>query len=408
MESLKLVIVGHVDHGKSTLIGRLLYDTNSLPEGKMDEIKEICKALGREVEFGFIMDHLEEERDQGITIDTTQIFFKTNKRKYVIIDAPGHVEFIKNMITGASQAEAAILIVDATEGVQEQTKRHSYILNLLGLKQIVVIINKMDLVDYKEAKYNEVKNELIEFLNNINITPKAVIPISAKNGYFIAKKNKELSWYKGPTVLESLDLFHIRKLPVNQPLRFCVQDVYKYEKRIAVGKVESGELIKGDKIKILPSGEETVVESIEEFLKDDVKKAEAGKNTGLVTKDKVFLDRGNIIVSPENLPTITDIIHANIFNMDKMPLTKREKFLFKCATQEIMCHIEKIEKVINSSTLEILGRDVEKINDKEVAEIIIKTEKPIVIEDFNYIEALGRFVLERNNITCAGGIIKTN
>src|SRR3989344_6036232 len=206
-ENMKIVLVGHVDHGKSTLIGRLLYDTESLPEGKIEEIKAVCESLGKKFEVGYILDSLEEERDQNVTIDTTQIFFKTNKRNYTIIDAPGHVEFIKNMITGASQAEAATLIVDAEEGVQEPTRRHAYILNMLGLKQIIVVINKMDLIKYEEKEFNNVKDKLTEFLSNINVKPSIIIPISAKEGDNITKKSENMQWYKEKTVLESLDTF---------------------------------------------------------------------------------------------------------------------------------------------------------------------------------------------------------
>ncbi|MBW3019064.1 GTP-binding protein, partial [Candidatus Woesearchaeota archaeon] len=199
-EYLKFVIVGHVDHGKSTLIGRLLYDTNSLPEGKMEEIKKMSEEKGKEAEFAFVLDALEEEMEQGITIDTTQIWFKTPKRQYVIIDAPGHKEFLKNMITGASQGEAAILIVDAEEGVKENTKRHAYILSMLGIKQVVVVMNKMDLVGYKEERYNEVKTELEKFLGQLGVKPLYYIPLSAKQGDNVAKKSENMPWYTGMTV----------------------------------------------------------------------------------------------------------------------------------------------------------------------------------------------------------------
>ncbi len=404
LENLKFVIVGHIDHGKSTLIGRLFYDTDSLPEGRMEEIEQICKALGKEVEFAYVMDHLREERDQGITIDTAQTFFNTTKRSYTIIDAPGHVEFIKNMITGASQAEAAMLIVDIEEGVQEQTRRHAYILSLLGLDQVIVVINKMDLVDYKEERYEEVKKELLKFLNSIKIKPTYIIPISAKQGDFIAKKTKNLSWFKGPTVLEALDTFKTRKSARNKALRLPVQDVYKYEKRIIAGRVESGTIKPGEKIKILPSGEETIVQSIEEYGKENVKQAEAGKSTGITTRDKVFADRGDVITHTRDLPAVTDTIKAHVFWMDKQPFKKNERLLFKCATQEVMSSIDKIDRVIDSSTLKLLSKDADQIKNREVADIIIKTEKPVVVENFNIVQELGRFVFQRKD-TCAGGII---
>lgn len=404
MENLKFVIVGHVDHGKSTLIGRLFFDTDSLPEGRMEEIKAICESLGKEVEFAYVMDHLQEERDQGITIDTAQTFFRTKKRQYTIIDAPGHVEFIKNMITGASQAEAAMLIVDVEEGVQEQTRRHAYILSLLGLDQVIVVMNKMDLVNYKKERYKEVKKELLKFLNAIHIKPTYLIPISAKQGDFIAKKTDNLSWFKGPSVLEALDTFHVKESAKKKALRFPVQDVFKYDKRIIVGRIESGTIKVGEKIKILPSGEETIVKSIEEYEKKDVKKAEAGKSTGIVTKDKVFVDRGDVITHTKDLPIITDTIKAHVFWMDKVPFKKPERLLFKCATQEVMCGIEKIERTIDSSTLKLISKDAKEIKNREVADIIIKTEKPVVVENFNNVQELGRFVFQRKD-TCAGGII---
>ena len=262
-EHLKLVIVGHVDHGKSTLIGRLFFDTDSLPKEKIEEVKQICEALGKELEFAYVMDHLEEERSQGITIDTAQTFFKTEKRDYVIIDAPGHREFTKNMITGASQAEAAILIVDASEGVREQTRRHAYILGMLGLKQVIVAVNKMDLVDYSENVFNEVSKQTTDFLERIGIAPTYIIPISAKEGDNVAKASDRMKWYTGPTILQALDTFKKTEKRDENPLRFAVQDVYNIDgKRIIVGRVEAGTLRVGDNIIVLPTGEETTVETI--------------------------------------------------------------------------------------------------------------------------------------------------
>jgi len=401
MEQLKLVIVGHVDHGKSTLIGRLLYDTNSLPEGKFEEIKSVCEALGKEVEFGYVMDNLEEERDQGITIDTAQTFFKTDKRDYVIIDAPGHVEFVKNMITGASQAEAAILIVDADEGVQEQTRRHAYILSMLGLKQVVVVVNKMDLVEYKQERFNEVNSELIKFLDEIKIEPSAIIPISSKEGDNIANKSENMDWYEGITVLDALDTFNVHPSANEKKFRFAVQDVYKHDKRINVGRVESGMMKSGEEIIVLPSGEKTSIESIEEFMKENVENAESGESTGFVTKDKLFLDRGNIICYPGEEAQAVKEFKAHIFWMSKEPLQKGERIILKCSTQETVCTVE-FDKVRNSSTLEEVDKDI--LENRDVADVVITTDEPIVVENFNEIEELGRFVLERLN-TCAGGIV---
>ena len=402
-ENLKLVLSGHVDHGKSTLIGRLFFDTNSLPEGRIEEIKIICKNLGKPLEFGYVMDHLVEERDQGITIDTAKTFFKTKKRQYTIIDAPGHVEFIKNMITGASQAEAAILIVDAEEGVQEQTRRHAYILSMLGLNQVIVAINKMDLVGYKEKRFKEVKKELLVFLKKVDIKPTYIIPISAQKGDSVAKKSKKLGWYDGPTILKALDTFKVTKSLAKRSLRLPIQDIYKHKKRIIAGRISSGSIKKGQKIKILPSGEETEVKEVLEYQKD-IKGAVAGQSIGITTKDKVFVDRGDVITEKKDQPQITDKIKAHLFWMEKKPLEKGERVRIKIATQEVMCEIEKFERIIDSSTLKVLEKNGDKIENRQVADVVIKTEKEIVVDDFNKVPELGRFVLERTD-TCAGGII---
>lgn len=403
-EVLRFVLVGHVDHGKSTLIGRLFYDTDSLPEAKYEEIKTACEAMGKDFEFGYVMDHLEEERTQGVTIDTAQTFFNTEERNYNIIDAPGHVEFVKNMITGASQAEAAILIDDAEEGVQEQTRRHAYILSMLGLEQVIVVLNKMDLVDYSQDRFKEVKENLLEFLDSIGIEPSYVIPISAKEGDFVAEKTENLSWYDGPTVLKALDTFEKKSVPVKKPLRLPIQDVYKFDdSRAAVGKVESGIIKKGDSVMVMPEKKETKVKKIVEFGKNPTQ-AIAGKSIGVSTEDKLFLDRGNIIASPEDTPVVTDTIKGHIFWMDETPYQKGERIKFKCATQEVMSEL-KIEDVLDSSTLEVVSEDgVESIENRQVANVTIKTSKPVAVENFNKIQGLGRFVLERTD-TCAGGII---
>jgi sulfate adenylyltransferase subunit 1 (EFTu-like GTPase family) len=206
-ESLAFVMVGHVDHGKSTLIGRLLCDTDSLPDGKLEEIEAAAAAEGREMEIGFVMDHLHEERERGITIDTAQTFFSSPARDYVIIDAPGHKEFIKNMITGASQAEAAVLLCCVDEGVQEQTRRHAYVVRLLGLEQVVVAYNKMDRVGYEQQRFEQVKADMDVFLGRLGITPSVEVPVSARIGDNVADRSDNMPWHEGPTILEALDMF---------------------------------------------------------------------------------------------------------------------------------------------------------------------------------------------------------
>src|SRR5438874_1902676 len=238
-QRLKIVFVGHVDHGKSTLIGRLLHDTNSLPEGKLAQVEQACAAEGMEFEFAFLLDALLEEQEQNITIDTTQIPFRTQRRDYVIIDAPGHKEFLKNMITGAASADAALLLIDAHEGVQEQSRRHGYMLHLLGIRQVIVLVNKMDLVGYKQDVFDAIESQYRAFLKQLGVEPKRFIPIAAKHGDNIVQHSANTPWYKQAPVVESIDsLFEIPPPPTHLPLRFPIQDVYRFDhRRILAGRV---------------------------------------------------------------------------------------------------------------------------------------------------------------------------
>ncbi len=402
---LSFVIVGHVDHGKSTLIGRLLYDTDTLPPDKIAEMKKMSALQGRETEFAYLLDHLEEERQQGITIDTTQVFFKTDKRRYVIIDAPGHVEFVKNMITGASQAEAAVLIIDAAEGVREQTKRHSYMLAMLGLKQIIVAVNKMDMVGYDQDRFNEIRDEAGRFLTSIGAAATMYIPIAAIKGDNITTRAKDMGWYKGLTFLESLDTLENTKPAHAKAFMMPIQDVYKVDdKRINAGRIEAGTISQGESIKILPGGFETKVKAIEKFLETPLD-AQAGECIGFTTEDSLFLERGDVVCGKGALPRITDTFNARIFWMSRKGFDISEKLLLRCATQEQKCRIEKIIRRINSSTLEILEEDASAIGNLEAAEVIIKTKKPIAIMNFNDVQELGRFVMVRDENIVAGGII---
>src|SRR6056297_3229633 len=229
-EDMNLVFVGHVDHGKSTIIGRMLADTGSLPDGKLEQVKENCKRNAKPFEYAFLLDALKDEQSQGITIDAARCFFQTPKRNYIIIDAPGHIEFLKNMVTGASRAEAALLVIDANEGVQENSKRHGYMLAMLGIKQVAVLVNKMDLVEYSEQTFRSIVDEYQAFLKQINIDPRIFIPVSGMMGDNVANLSKKMPWYSGKTVLEQLDAFDVEKVPENLPFRMSVQDVYKFTK----------------------------------------------------------------------------------------------------------------------------------------------------------------------------------
>jgi sulfate adenylyltransferase large subunit len=403
--TIPIVIVGHIDHGKSTLIGRLLYDTNSLPSDIMEEIEQGMKESCNPIEFAYLMDHLEEEKAEGKTIDTTQCFFRTTKKNYVIIDTPGHREFIKNMITGASQAEAAILIVSALEGIEEQTKRHAYILGMLSMKQVILAINKMDLVNYSQNRFEELKCKVSSFLHSLEIKPNYAIPISARLGDNIARASGSMRWYNGPTIFAALDKLETKEDPVGKPLRFPVQDTYiSDQKKILAGRVLSGKVQKGDEVIILPSKARTRIESIKVYqATKDV--AKAGESIGLILQDEFNLRRGEVICHPQYSPEIKTKINANIFWMSSEPLYAENQLAMRCATAEEHCHIERIETKINSSTLEIIENDSNILRETEVGKVTIFIDSPMVFEDFNETEELGRFVLTRSGEICAGGII---
>jgi sulfate adenylyltransferase large subunit len=400
-DTLKIVIVGMVDHGKSTFTGRLLYDTGALPEAKFEEIKKASQELGKEIEFAFLLDHLQEEREQEMTIDTTQIFFRTNKRRYVIIDAPGHVEFIKNMITGAAQADAAVLIVDASKGVEVQTKRHAVILGMLGINKVIVVINKMDLASYDKQKYDSVKKDVLAFLSSIGIIPAQVIPISAKKGDFVAEYTENMPWYEGPSVLDALDMLEGQQPDYQKPTVFPVQDTYYFGERLLVGRVESGKLAKNDEIVVLPANKKTTIADIKVFEKEKTE-ATAGECVALTLTDLFPMERGNIIAHEQTSPFVTDSFHATIFWLTGK-FTKGEQLTLKCSTQETPCGIDSIMAHYDSSTMNIiLG---EELKETEVGEVVIKTEKPLCVTHFTDVPELGRFVIVKGNDVVAGGIV---
>lgn len=407
-ESLRIVVVGHVDHGKSTVIGRLLYDTKSLPEGTVDKVKRIAKETGKPFEYAYLLDAFEEEQKQGITIDTTQLQFQTDTREYVIIDAPGHKEFLKNMISGASNAEAAFLIVDGKRGVEEQTKRHAYILKLLGIRQIYVLINKMDLVDYSEQRFIEVKTELTNFLTSLNLKAAGFIPISAYYGENLLKKSAKLPWYHGKSFIDTLDSIDAKEDLQKRGLRFPIQDVFKFDdRRIIAGRIESGTLNVGDEVVIYPTGRKTVVESFVSWPKPGIKQQGiAGESVGVTFRDEFFNKRGEVItaVNDPHKPIVKNIVQTNLFWMGKRPLEKGKSYKLKIATQEVIAKVIDIVKVIDATTL-VEVTDADKVNLNDVAEVVFQAEQPLVYDFFGEHHETARFVVVDGYDVAGGGTL---
>ena len=407
-QRLRVVFVGHVDHGKSTLIGRIFYDTKSLPDGKVEQIQAACQEEGMEFEYAFLLDALLEEQEQNITIDTTQIQFKTAKRPYVIIDAPGHKEFLKNMISGAASADAAVLLIAANEGVREQSRRHGYLLSLLGIKQVVVAVNKMDLVDYSQSVFDTVVTEYKAFLVQIGVEAHAFIPISARNGLNVASRESgsAMPWYIGPSVTDLLDTFEPPKPVHDLPLRLPVQDVYRFDdRRIIAGRIDTGTLRVGDKLVFSPNNKTSTVASFENWQGEKKTEAHAGESVGITLTEQIFVERGHVASHEADAPIESNRFKARLFWMGKRNLAIGERTKLKLATQELDAEIVSIEKIIDASTLENVAEGRDYIARNDVAEITIRTRGALVMDNAERNPLLGRFVLVDQRTVAGGGII---
>jgi bifunctional enzyme CysN/CysC len=407
-EQMNIVVVGHVDHGKSTVIGRLMADTHSLPEGKLEQVKAMCQRNARPFEYAFLLDALKDEQAQGITIDTARCFFKTAKRDYIIIDAPGHVEFLKNMVSGAARAEAALLVIDANEGIQENSCRHGYMLSMLGIRQVVVLVNKMDLVQYDLSVFERIRREYSEFLKQVNITPIDFVPIAARDGDNIAEP---ASWSPGVrTVLEHIDAFAKESEREHQPFRFPVQDVYKFtanndDRRIFAGTIETGAVSIGDEVVFLPSGKRSRIATIEMFNVPPRVRAQAGEAVGFTLADEIYVRPGEVMCKAGEKPANTSTrFRGNVFWMGKAPLIRGKQYKLKLATLRAPVRLVEIVSVLDASELSSeKGR--QQVERHEVADCIFESTKPIVFDLSREIEATGRFVLVDNYEIAGGGIV---
>jgi len=402
---VRIVIVGHVDHGKSTLVGRLLHETGSLPEGKLDMLKAVSARRGMPFEWSFLLDALQTERDQGITIDTTQIRFRTKSRDVVLIDAPGHAEFLRNMITGASQADGALLIIDALEGVRDQTRRHGYLLHLLGVKQVAVVVNKMDRVDFNSARFAEISDEISAHLTGLGVTPLAIVPISARDGDGVAKRTPRVAWYNGPTVVEALDALE-PALPLEQlALRLPVQAIYKFDdRRIVAGRIESGRLAAGDEIVIMPAGKIARIRSVEGWPVTPVNGTQtAGRSVGVTLDRELFIERGDVIAHVGTSPRDTRRLRARIFWLHDKALAKGEQILVRLGTREVRATVVAIEKAVDPG--ELSSVENKSIARNHVGEIDISLAQPIAADPYSENLRTGRLVIEVGGRIAGGGLV---
>lgn len=405
---LKIVFVGHVDHGKSTLIGRILAETNALAEGRIESIRQSCAARGRPFEYAFLLDALSEEQEQNITIDTTQIQFASARRGYVIIDAPGHLEFLKNMITGAASADAAIMVIAADEGVREQSRRHGQLLSLLGIPQVIVAVNKMDLEGYAEDRFREIEKEYAAFLGHLGLRARSFLPVSASTGANVtSSRSSAMPWFKGADLLSALDQFDPATPVDHLPLRFPIQDVYRVEnRRVFAGRIESGTLRVGDRLVFSPHNKTAHVASIERWGQAaPLESAAASESIGIKLSDHIFVERGHVASHEVDAPIESNRVRAKVFWIGRDPLRIGSRYRLKLVTQDVECQVAALGPVIDAATLGSSTAEHTELRINEVAEVTLQTRAPLVFDNYERVPVLGRFVLAEEGHLVGGGII---
>jgi elongation factor 1-alpha len=408
---INLVFIGHVDHGKSTTIGRLLWETENLPQEEMRKLEEAAEEAGKETfSFAFAMDNLEEERERGVTIDLAHQEFDSENYYFTIIDAPGHRDFIKNMITGASQADAAVLVVAADDGIQPQTKEHAYLAKTLGIDQLTVAVNKMDLVDYEEDGFNDIKDEVSEMIQGVGFDPSDIdfVPVSSFEGENVATGTDEMDWYDGPTLMESLDDFDEPEKAVDLPLRIPVQDVYNISGigAVSVGRVETGDISQGDDVTFKPAGVGGEVKTIE-MHHEEVEAAEPGDNIGWNTRGVGTDDikKGDVAGPADNPPTVVDSFEAQVIVLNH-PNVISEGYtpVFHVNTAQVSCTFTDLKKTMNPKTGETIEEDPDYIKQGQAAIVEITPQQPLVIEENDDIPQMSRFAIRDMGQTVGAGM----
>lgn len=407
LSRINLVVIGHKDHGKSTLIGRLLYDSNSITKQKLQEIQsELKKAGDEDFQFAFLLDTLEEEREGGLTIDIMHTPFKTKRNQYTIIDCPGHREFIKKMITGASHADAAILVVSAMEGIEDQTKQHLFLAKILGIQQIIIAVNKMDEIDYKEIMFRKICEELEPILTSLDYKMVPIIPISALHGDNVFKQSKKMEWYNGSQLIKTLDNYVDSSTPpVKKPLRACVQDQYELENKIIiVVKILTGVLEEGKEITFDPSGEKRTVQKIIKFNKR-IKRAEPGDSVGIITNGIDEINRGEIISYPQNRAKIIKNFTGMLILFSNIEVRNNDDLIIRCQTAEKTCKVIKILESIDPINFTVDTKFPNLLKDGDFGKVLISPLEPMIIENYLDFPELGRFVVIGNQGTSAAGVV---
>ncbi len=413
---LNIVFIGHVDHGKSTTVGRLLYDTKNIPEQEMRKLQEKAKELGKSgFEFAFVMDNLKEERERGVTIDLAHKKFDSNKFYFTIIDAPGHKDFIKNMITGASQADAGVLVVSGVDGIQAQTKEHVFLSRTLGVGQLIIYVNKMDTVNFDQKKFEERKKEVSDLLRSVGYKPDTIqfVPGASYHGVNVANKAADkMPWYTGPTLLEALDNLKEPEKPTHLPLRLPIQDVYNITGIgvVPVGKIETGVMKVNDKIIVVPAREgkgiSGEVKSIE-MHHEAVQQAEPGDNVGFCVRgiEKKDIARGDVLGHVTNPPTVAIEFTAQLVVLQHPSvITIGYTPVFHVHTAQVACKITEIVKSLDPATGAVKQEKPDFIKNGDAAIVKVKPIQPLSIEKQKDIPHMARFAIRDSGTTVAAGM----
>jgi bifunctional enzyme CysN/CysC len=410
-DRLTVVIGGHVDHGKSTIIGRLLADSGAVPADKIDQVKNVCARTSKPFEYAFLLDALKDERAQGITIDAARVFFRTTTRDFIVIDAPGHVDLLKNMVTGAARADAALIVIDAREGVQENSRRHGYIAAMLGIRQVAVLVNKMDQVDCDPDRFARIEAEYRGFLRQVRLEPAAVIPVVGRDGDHLVHRSDRMEWYGGPTLVEVLNRFQAAAPDQRRPFRMPVQDVYKFtehgdDRRIVAGTIESGEARVGDEIVFYPSGKRATIKSFEAFNQDGPVSAQAGQAVGFTLREQIFVARGELAArADEPRPRVTTRLRVSVFWLGRRPLAPGREYLLKIGTARSAVRVESIDRVIDASSL-VAHEAATQVGRYEVAKCTLSCTRAVACDHADEVPGTGRFVIVDGDEICGGGTVR--
>ncbi len=399
-----VAVLGHVDHGKSTLVGRLLFETGQVPADRVEFARRRSRERGRELEFAFLLDGLAEEQEEGITIDFTLVPLEAGGRSFVMADSPGHREFLHNMLSGASRADAALLVIDAAEGVREQTRRHAFLLGMLGVRQAALVVNKMDRMGWSEEAFRTVSLAAAETLRPLGIRFRAAVPASARGGDNLARPSPNLPWHAGPTVLEVLQEFTPRKTE-GEGLRFPVQDLYLSGGcRLLAGRVESGRMEEGLPVTLWPSGRTSSVKGLHAWPRWDGGAAEPGTCLAVELADPLPAERGTLLSGVDVKPAVASAFHAHLVWLGREPAREGDRFRLRLGIQEAIARFRRIEQVIDPAAMEEAGtRD--RIPPGSVARVLLAADRPLVLEPFAVSPCNGRFILADGFQVVGGGTV---